>query len=181
MKKTLIILLTAILALSLFVSCEGDLDSIITGGGSEPVGAKVTITFNANYGETPATTTQEVTKDVETTLTKNTFTSPDVKYIFAGWTTDAEGSQSYYGDGDSVSLTEDLILYAQWGYPLSSTCTDWSNNVYTLDGTEDDVEIADRISVTGTVKLFLPNDTTLTASKGITVTGSNSGRVTFFV
>ena len=56
---------------------------------------------------------------------------------------------------------------------LTSSMTSWEGGkVYTLGN--EDLEIASRITVTGSVGLLLPEDKTLTASSGITVTGTNS-------
>ena len=56
---------------------------------------------------------------------------------------------------------------------LTSSTTAWtSGNIYTLG--DEDVEIGSRITVSGSVGLILPDGRKLTASKGITVTGSNS-------
>ena len=52
---------------------------------------------------------------------------------------------------------------------MTSTTTSWTGGWYML---YDDVTIADRISVSGTVNLILGNGATLTASKGITVGSS---------
>ena len=56
---------------------------------------------------------------------------------------------------------------------LTSSMTSWEGGkIYTLG--DEDVTIASRITVTGSVGLILPEDKTLTASSGITVTDTNS-------
>lgn len=35
-------------------------------------------------------------------------------YVFSGWNTKPDGSGEKYGPGQSITLTEDLALYAQW-------------------------------------------------------------------
>jgi uncharacterized repeat protein (TIGR02543 family) len=35
-------------------------------------------------------------------------------YTFAGWTTEANGSGTYYEQGDTFAITSNIILYAQW-------------------------------------------------------------------
>lgn len=35
-------------------------------------------------------------------------------YVFSGWNTNPDGSGEKYGPGQSITLTEDLALYAQW-------------------------------------------------------------------
>ena len=241
MKKAIAILLTALLMLTVFVSCEGDVedmfgktvsfngngstsgqmaqmkvkkgeevtlpaneftrtDYVFAGWNTQADGSgtgyadkakasfddntvlyaqwaeELTITFNANDGsETPETTTQEVEKDVETALAANSFTSPDVNYVFAGWTTDKAGEKTYYGDKESVTLTENITLYAQWGIALNNLVDkyNWEDGkTYTIT---DNLTLEDnRVTANGTSKLFLASGKTLTVSKGITVTGTNS-------
>lgn len=175
MKKSIIFILLTVLILGVFTACNGDVFADMFNGGSQPGNTKAIIIFNANDGsETPATSTQEVDKNVAAVLSSIEdleWTAPAGK-VFAGWTTKADGSETYYGDKESVTLTEDLTLYAQWGSPLDSGSTTWADGLtYTL---ENDVSINDRINVNGNVKLFIPNGKTLTASSGITVTGTNS-------
>ena len=104
MKKTLIILLTAILALSLFVSCEGDLDSELE--------AKITVTFDGNKSTGGKMDALQVKKGEEFKLTKNAFEKED--YIFTGWNTAADGSGTTYANEGTAKFDKDTTLYAQW-------------------------------------------------------------------
>ena len=70
-----------------------------------------TVTFDLNDGS-DTTTMQTVPANVPTQLTTNTFTRSG--YDFTGWNTAPDGSGTAYADGASVTLTGDLILYAQW-------------------------------------------------------------------
>jgi uncharacterized repeat protein (TIGR02543 family) len=70
-----------------------------------------TVTFSSNYG-TPTTSTQSITSDVSTALTSNAFTRTG--YTFAGWNTASNGSGTNYTDGQSVTITGALTLYAKW-------------------------------------------------------------------
>lgn len=45
-------------------------------------------------------------------LTANAFVCPG--YTFTGWNTQADGSGTSYGNGEEITLTNDLTLYAQW-------------------------------------------------------------------
>ena len=72
---------------------------------------EVTVTFNANYGDTPATKTQDVSYNSATALDANTFTREG--YSFAGWATTADGSKAY-DNQESVTLTKNTTLYALW-------------------------------------------------------------------
>ena len=57
---------------------------------------------------------QTVTEFEPTALQDNTFTREG--YVFEGWSTAADGSGDYYADGATVTLLDDLTLYAQWYY-----------------------------------------------------------------
>jgi len=73
----------------------------------------VRITFNANDGsETPATTTQDVTYNVATALTANSFSRTG--YTFQGWSTDKNATSATYTDGSNITITAATTLYAVW-------------------------------------------------------------------
>ena len=69
------------------------------------------VTFDANggEGEMPAQTFEA---DVSQALAANTFTRDG--YVFTGWNTAANGSGTVYTDGQVITLTHDIKLYAQW-------------------------------------------------------------------
>lgn len=71
----------------------------------------VTVSFDANGG-VGRMADQSVPYDTATALTANEFTREG--YGFVGWNTEADGSGTTYDDEASVTLTEDLTLYAQW-------------------------------------------------------------------
>ncbi len=71
-----------------------------------------TVTFNANFGSTPATTSQAVTSGTATSLSANTFTRSG--YVFVNWTTNANGTGSSYSNSGTITTANDLTLYAQW-------------------------------------------------------------------
>ena len=79
-------------------------------GGSNVV-VTYTVTFNANGG-TGSMEPQVVNELEPTSLTANAFTREN--YSFAGWNTAADGSGQQYADQASVSLSDNLTLYAQW-------------------------------------------------------------------
>lgn len=57
----------------------------------------------------------EITDLNETsTLMQNMFIAPDGKY-FLGWNTSPSGNGKWYMPGDTIPLTKNEILYAQWG------------------------------------------------------------------
>ena len=76
-----------------------------------PIIISKTITFHANNG-TDTTKTQSIEDNKNTKLSKNTFTRSG--YIFKEWNTKADGTGTKYTDEQTVKLTSDLNLYAQW-------------------------------------------------------------------
>ena len=81
-----------------------------------------TLTFNSN-----SDLNQEYTQRFENgkyqNLNLNSFYY--VAHIFSGWNTERDGSGTSYTDGQSILITSDMTLYAQWTY-------DASVEVYTL-------------------------------------------------
>ena len=70
-----------------------------------------TVTFEPNGG-VGATMTQAFISGQSATLNANTFTREG--YTFSGWSTNKNGGGTTYTDGQSVTLTADTTLYAQW-------------------------------------------------------------------
>ena len=64
------------------------------------------------------------------TLKQNTFSYDG--HVFTGWNTEADGSGEAYGEGDTLAVTSDVVLYAQW----DSVPTIWYNS---NDGTDNRV------------------------------------------
>ncbi len=71
----------------------------------------VVITFDANGG-TGTMTEQNVPVGTATALAENAFKRDG--YAFTGWNTKADGSGTAYADKATVTLNNDLTLYAQW-------------------------------------------------------------------
>lgn len=71
----------------------------------------ITVTFEPNGG-VGATMTQAFISGKEATLNANIFTREG--YTFNGWSTNKNGGGTTYTDGQSVTLTADTTLYAQW-------------------------------------------------------------------
>ena len=102
-------------------------------GGTEP--DTLTVTFEANGSEEyPVEGTMEpqtVTEKETTALTANAFTRKGFK--FDGWNTEPDGTGTRYEDGQAVTLSKDITLYAKWfdnhsSYELrnakEATCTE---------------------------------------------------------
>ena len=83
-------------------------------GGTEP--DMLTVTFDANGSEEyPVEGTMEqqtVTEKETTALTENAFTRKGFK--FDSWNTEPDGTGTRYENGQSVTLSKDIILYAKW-------------------------------------------------------------------
>ena len=164
MNKAIPAILIILSLALLFVSCNSD--------NSVDEAFNCTITFDGNgaAGEMP-TQTESIGKEIR--LSTNGYERD--KYTFIGWNTKADGSGTAYSDGQIISLTGDITLYAQWEIIpiiLDSSMDEWTDgNVYILNS---DVTIGDRIDVLGSVTLVLSDGFTLTASDGISVNGGNT-------
>lgn len=109
MKKAIAILLTALLLLTVFVSCEGDVEDMFG----------KTVSFNGNGSTSGQMAEMKVKKGEEVTLPANEFTRTD--YVFAGWNTQADGSGTGYADKAKASFDDNTVLYAQWAEELTIT------------------------------------------------------------
>ena len=84
-----------------------------------------TVTFDANAGSESVTGTmasQTFTYGNEQSLTANAFSRGTDK-VFDCWNTKADGTGRKYSDGQTISLTENLTLYAQWIDRPADMCT----------------------------------------------------------
>jgi len=102
MKKALVLFLSAILLVSLFISC-----------GPEPIW-KIIVRYDGNGSTSGTMERQIVVKGEELTLSENNFKKTN--HFFLGWNTKADGSGTMYPDGDTALFLEDITLYAQWGF-----------------------------------------------------------------
>ena len=112
MKKAIAILLTALLLLTVFVSCEGDIEDMFG----------KTVSFNGNGSTGGQMAEMKVKKGEEVTLPANEFTRTD--YVFAGWNTQADGSGTGYADKAKASFDDNTVLYAQWIEEVTITFND---------------------------------------------------------
>ena len=71
-----------------------------------------TVTFKSNFSGGPSDDTQNVVTDQATNLSTGVFTRAG--HTFVGWDTQADGAGTDYSDGQSITITGDLVLYAQW-------------------------------------------------------------------
>ena len=92
---------------------------------------------NGGIGES---TLQEVPEFTPTTLYANTFTREH--FCFDGWNTEANGTGTYYADEATVTITDDLDLFALWDpqYPILLAETSYgtlsTNKTWAIDGEE---------------------------------------------
>ena len=88
-----------------------------------------TIHFNSNGGS--GTMDDQVVDEFEATaLNANSFTRTG--YLFMGWNTQADGAGQYYTDGATVTLLNDLTLYAQWKQFFTITLATIQNGSVTV-------------------------------------------------
>ena len=80
-------------------------------GGEAALIRQYTLTFYSNGGQ-GAMEPQYFSNGEVKALTANVFARTG--FTFTGWNTQPDGSGTSYGDGDALSLTSDLTLYAQW-------------------------------------------------------------------
>ena len=69
------------------------------------------LSFDANGGE-GLMHPQQFNKGVSQAIAANAFTRSG--YTFTGWNTKADGSGTSYTNKQSITLTQDIMLYAQW-------------------------------------------------------------------
>ncbi|MBR5083734.1 MAG: endonuclease [Prevotella sp.] len=80
-----------------------------------------TITFNPN-GAAGDAYSQTVEENTPTSLETNTFSYEG--HVFDGWNTKDDGTGIYYADEATVSLHDNLTLYAQWEMSYNITVSD---------------------------------------------------------
>ena len=95
---------------------------------SEVTTPTYTVTFNPNGG-TGNEYTQTMEENVLTDLKANTFSYDG--HVFDGWNTQADGSGVFYADEATVSLHNDLTLYAQWEAVYSISVSSSGHGVVT--------------------------------------------------
>ena len=88
-----------------------------------------TITFDSNNG-TNKKYTQTFMSEISQSLNTNCFFYRG--YTFTGWNTKAEGNGTAYTDSQSISITSDLVLYAQWKYVGGEESPDNPVEMYTI-------------------------------------------------
>ena len=105
-----------------------------------------TVSFNANGG-TGTMADQEFHWNKNEALSANIFTR--TYYDFVKWNTKADGSGTSYTDGQTITVTSDMTLYAQWtphNYSITYNLdggTNASNNPATYTFFSDNITLAE--------------------------------------
>lgn len=87
------------------------------------------LTYNANGGSNaPADRTQVGTLSISSEM------AVWEGHEFLGWARSAHAAQADYGAGDTITLTQDTVLFAVWGVEQIASGTCGENVVWTLDG-----------------------------------------------
>lgn len=123
MSKFIKIFTTFSVILTLFtaVSCNNNVatddvatDDAVTddsNSSKDPVTAIYTVTFNSNDGK-GTMNPQKFTSGINQNLSENVYTKDFV--YFGSWNTKADGSGTSYSDKQSITISADTTLYAQW-------------------------------------------------------------------
>lgn len=80
-------------------------------------------------------------------------THPD-GYMFIGWNTAADGSGTGYAPGDTITLTENMTLYAQWELKQDSTSNNSSDNNTSSNNSTINNDVDD-LPITGQNTMFI--------------------------
>ena len=118
MKKLLCLFLTVILSLGLLPGSVLAAETEKTPGAAANAHEWRYISFNANGG-TGSMDTVETDMGNTVSLPANTFTRKN--YTFLCWNTQPDGSGTSYADGGSLTVRENITLYAQWKGVVSIT------------------------------------------------------------
>ncbi|NDL66998.1 InlB B-repeat-containing protein [Anaerotalea alkaliphila] len=104
--------------------------------GGDPELATFTLAYDANGGTgTMTDPASPYGEEGSAIVLANTFARSG--YSFVGWNTAANGSGVSFNPGDSISMTADIVLYAQW----SADRTGSSTSKITTPSTEPEVEL----------------------------------------
>ena len=120
-----------------------------------------TLSYNANASDVTGTTADQ-TGSSSYTVSNNGFTREG--YVFQKWNTKADGSGTNYAPGESITLTEDTTLYAQW-VELCATHT-YGTPVWTWANDYTSATATFTCSVCGTVETLTDNQIDVQTATG---------------
>ncbi|MDO5399510.1 MAG: InlB B-repeat-containing protein [Eubacteriales bacterium] len=92
--------------------------------------AEYTVSFNANGGSGEMKP-QQATEGTPFTVPNSGFAAPDDK-VFIGWKIEGDATDTLYPAGESIEVTADVTLVAQWDVDK----TGWYTVTFTSDGKE---------------------------------------------
>lgn len=138
-----------------------DFTAIITENITLYANWKYSVTFNANAETvTGEMAVQYFIEDVEAALTENAFERDG--FIFKGWNASQDGSGTSYDDKAALSLTANLVLYAQWEEIAAGSVT------YVVKHMQQAVAGDDYLEVTTEKKIGVAGELTAAAPKEYT-------------
>jgi len=150
----------------IFSSCY-DLAELVHGPRPEPPPVTFTVTFNANGASGTAPATQTVNEGTVISLPdKGDLTK--VGNVFIGWSENVSSSSTVYAVGFSVTVTRNMVFYAQW---LDSSTPPFTVT-FNANGATSGVPPSAVTEYSG-ISIILPNQGTL-AYSGKTFSGWNT-------
>lgn len=147
------------------------------------VPTNVTVTFNANGGE-GSIANQTIQYNKATNLTANNNSITRTGYTFQGWATSSTGAK-VYNDGASVTLTDDITLFAVWQANKHSVTFSQptTGGTFTVNSSSNspvnnvDFGSTVTIAITPTNSHFTVTTVTVSGTGGsVTVNGSDNSR-----
>lgn len=111
------------------------------------------VTFDANGGT--GTMAEQIFKEGEAqSLTRNSFTRED--YVFTNWSIMKDGNGTTYSDGETITVTFNMTLYAQWKCTLPSPAPVDSVTI-TFDANGGTGEMAPLVLLPGETRMLTTN------------------------
>ncbi len=111
------------------------------------------VTFDANGGT--GTMAEQIFKEGEAqSLTRNSFTRED--YVFTNWSIMKDGNGTTYSDGETITVTFNMTLYAQWKCTLPSPAP-VDSVMITFDANGGTGEMAPLVLLPGETRMLTTN------------------------
>ncbi len=111
------------------------------------------VTFDANGGT--RTMAEQIFKEGEAqSLTRNSFTRED--YVFTNWSIMKDGNGTTYSDGETITVTFNMTLYAQWKCTLPSPAP-VDSVMITFDANGGTGEMAPLVLLPGETRMLTTN------------------------
>lgn len=141
-KAASMLILAVILSLNTTLIAFADKGSITVNGHIEVSSEKYSVTYIANGGIGGNFVDSEITpEEAYEILSCNAAGFSKGGYKFTGWNTRAAGDGMAYAPGDTITLSKDMTLYAQWEREKASTSGS------TIGGASDAVKSGDTLNM----------------------------------